>query len=124
MAHHANMDHVELVSKDAAATQKFLERAFSIKFKVHGPEMGNYRMHGKEEGAGTGTIGLREPMGPEPPGTISYLTVANIDDALTSAQSAGAHVIMGKTEIPGIGFSAVLVAPGEVPMGLYQNLRK
>lgn len=121
MAHHAKMEHAEIVSKDPAATQKFLEKAFGLKFTEHGPEMGNYRMHGRQEGAAAGTIGLRGPMGPEGPGTIAYLTVPNIDEALKSVQSAGGKIVMPKTEIPGMGWSAVYVAPGEVTQGLYQN---
>ena len=79
-------------------------------------------MHGRQEGAAAGTIGLRPPVGPEPPGTISYLTVPNIDEALKSVKAAGAKVIMEKTEIPKMGYSAVCVAPGDVTQGLYQAI--
>jgi len=120
MTHHAKMDHAELVSKDPAATQKFLEKAFGMKFRETGPEMGNYRMHGRNEGSVAGSIGIRGPMGPEGPGTVSYLTVPNIDDAIGSVQSAGAKMLMGKTEIPNMGWSAVYLAPGEVVQGLFQ----
>jgi predicted enzyme related to lactoylglutathione lyase len=34
MAHHAKMEHAELVSKDPAATQRFLEKAFGLQFTV------------------------------------------------------------------------------------------
>lgn len=120
MAHHARMEHAELVSKDPVATQKFLEKAFGLKFTVSGPETGNYRMHGRQEGAVAGAIGIRAPMGPEPSGTISYLTVPNLDDALKSVQGAGGKIIQPRTEIPGMGWMAIYVAPGEVTQGLYQ----
>ena len=123
MAHHVKMDHAELVSKDPAATQKFLEKAFGLKFQEMGEQMGFYRMHGREQGATAGSIGIRSPMPPEGAGTISYLSVPNIDEALKAAKSAGAHVIMDKTEVPGAGFSAVYVAPGEVTLGLFQSTR-
>jgi len=122
MAHHAKMDHAELVSKDPAATQKFLERAFGLKFTVTGPETGNYRIHGRNEGAAAGGIGIREPMGPEHPGAVPYLTVPNIDEALKSVKAAGGRIVMEKTEIPQMGYSAMYVAPGEVALGLYQAL--
>ena len=121
MAHHVKMDHAEIVSKDPEATQKFMEKAFGLKFTVMGEEMGNYRMHGRQEGAAAGGIGIRAPMGPEMPGTIPYLTVPNIDEALKSVKAAGGKVIMEKTEIPKMGYSAVYVAPGEVMQGLYQS---
>jgi predicted enzyme related to lactoylglutathione lyase len=122
MSHHAKMEHAEMVSKDLAATQKFLEKAFGLKFTEMGAEMGNYRRHGRQEGAAAGTIGLRAPMGPEPAGTIVYLTVPNIDDAIKSVKAAGAKMIMEKTAIPKMGYTAVYVAPGEVTQGLYQAL--
>jgi predicted enzyme related to lactoylglutathione lyase len=125
MSHHAKMDHAELVSKDPAATQKFLETAFGLKFAVMGPEMGNYRMHGRQEGAEGGQIGIRAPMGPqEHPGTISYLTVPNIDEAITAVKAAGGKFLMEKTEVPKTAYLAVYLAPGEVVQGLYQQMAK
>lgn len=123
MSHHAKMDHAELASKDPAATQKFLEKAFGLKFTETGPEMGNYRIHGRNEGAAAGGIGIRSLMGPEHPGAVPYLSVPNIDEALKAAKAAGAKVVMEKTEIPNMGFSAMYIAPGEVPLGLFQAMQ-
>jgi len=122
MAHHARMEHAELVSKDPAATQKFLEKAFGLKFTVMGPDMGNYRMHGRNEGVPNNAIGIREPMGPEHPGTIAYLTVPNIDEAISAAKAAGAKIVLEKTEVPKVGFTAIYIAPGEVTQGLFQYI--
>jgi predicted enzyme related to lactoylglutathione lyase len=123
MAHHAKMDHAELTSKDPEATQKFLEKAFGLKFTVMGPETGNYRMHGRNEGASAGAIGIRGPMNPkEPTGTTAFLTVPNIDEALKSVKAAGAKIVMEKTEIPKAGWLAYYIAPGEVTLGLYQGM--
>jgi predicted enzyme related to lactoylglutathione lyase len=116
------MEHAELVSKDPAATQKFLETAYGLTFTVMGPEMGNYRMHGRNEGVPHNAIGIRSPMGPEHPGTIAYLTVPDIDDAIKAAKSAGAKMIMEKTEIPKVGYTAAYIAPGDVALGLYQSM--
>ncbi|HZY93007.1 MAG TPA: VOC family protein [Thermoplasmata archaeon] len=120
MSHHAKMDHAELVSKDPTATQKFLEKAFGMKFTEMGPEMGNYRMHGRQEQTVAGSIGIREPMGPEPPGTVSYFTVPNIDEAIKNVKAAGGKMIMEKTEIPKMGFTAMYHAPGGVVLGVFQ----
>jgi uncharacterized protein len=124
MSHHARMAHAELVSKDPAATQKFLEKAFGMKFDVMGAEMGNYRIHrgqaNSAPGSAAGDIGIRGPMGPEHPGTVSYITVPNIDDAIKSVKEAGAKMIMDKMEIPNVGYSAIYIAPGEVTQGLFQ----
>jgi predicted enzyme related to lactoylglutathione lyase len=125
MAHHVKLDHAEIASKDPAATQKFMEAAFGLKFTVMGPEMGNYRMHGPGEGATGSSIGIRALMDPkEQPGNIPYLTVPNIDEALKAAKAAGAHVVMEKTEVPKVAYLAVYIAPGEVLQGLYQSLNR
>jgi hypothetical protein len=42
---HARRMHAELVSREPAATQKFLEAAFELKFDVLGRRMGDYRIH-------------------------------------------------------------------------------
>lgn len=123
MSHHAKMDHAEIVSKDPAATQKFLEKAFGMKFVVMGPEMGNYRMHGRNEGAVAGSVGIRTPMSEkEHFGTVAYMTVPDIDEALKAVKAAGGHVVQEKTEIPKMGWSAMYMAPGEVMQGLYQMM--
>jgi predicted enzyme related to lactoylglutathione lyase len=120
MENNARMEHAELVSKVPAATQEFLEKAFGLKFTEMGAEMGNYRMHGRDQGVPNNAIGIREPMGPENPGTISYLTVPNIDAALTAVKVAGGKIVLEKTEVPKVGFTAITLAPGEVTLGLFQ----
>lgn len=121
MAHHVKSDHTEIVSKDPAATQKFMEKAFGLKFTVTGPEMGNYRIHGRNEQASAGSVGIRAQMDPKDAlGAIPYFTVPNLDEAIKSVKGAGAHILMDKTAIPGMGHFAVYVAPGEVRQGIFQ----
>jgi uncharacterized protein len=125
MAQDARLMHSELVSKDPAATQKFLETVFALKFDELGPQMGNYRIYlGQKKsapGEASGDIGIRSPMGPEHAGTVSFLAVASIDDAIKDVKAAGGKLMMEKTEIPNVGHMAVFVAPGEVTMGLFQT---
>jgi predicted enzyme related to lactoylglutathione lyase len=117
--------HSDLVSKDPAATQKFLETAFALKFDELGAQMGNYRIYlgqkNSKPGEAAGDIGIRAPNGPEHPGTVSFLAVASIDDAIKDVKAAGAKIILEKTEIPNVGHMAVFVAPGEVALGLFQT---
>lgn len=116
-----NVEHVEFASKDPAATRKFVEKAFGLKFTDLGPQMGNYLMHGESEGAKNTGMGIRALQPKEGAGTVAYLTVANIDTAIQSVEGAGGGILMGKTEIPGVGWSAVYWAPGDVVQGLYQK---
>ena len=125
LAHPVKMDHAELVSKDPAATQKFLEPASGLKFVTMGPEVGQYRMHRPGEGAAAGSIGIREPMSPHgSPGTISYLTVPNIDESSRSVPAAGGKLRREETEVPQVAYLAVDLAPGGVVQGLYPGMPK
>ncbi|HLM70111.1 MAG TPA: VOC family protein [Thermoplasmata archaeon] len=120
MTHHEHVttDHVEYASKDPAATRRFLENVFGFKFDVV-EAMGGYAMRSGQLARGSGT-GVRKLEPSEPPATIAYLTVLNIDDSLKSAQKEGARVVLPKTEIPGFGWHAVVHAPGDLPIGIFQ----
>jgi len=119
MTHHesATTDHVEYASKNPEATRKFLESALGFHFNVM-PEMG-YSMRSDKVARGSGT-GVRALMKGEGPATIAYITVMNIEESLRASEQAGARVLQPKTEIPDMGWSAVVHAPGEVAIGLFQ----
>ncbi len=111
-------DHVEYASKDPAATRKFLEKVLGFRFEVT-EAMGGYGMRNDKVPRGSGT-GVRAIAESEIPTTIAYHTVMNIEESLKAAQKAGARVVVPKTEIPEMGWSAVVHAPGDVPVGLFQ----
>jgi uncharacterized protein len=120
MAQHETVttDHVEYASNNPAVTRKFLEKVLGFHFDVM-EAMGGYGMRNDKvaRGSGTGVRGLEKG---ESPATIAYLTVMNLEESLKAAQKEGARVIVPKTEIPEMGWSAVVHAPGDVPIGLFQ----
>lgn len=120
MTHHEHVttDHVEYASKNPEATRKFLEKVVGFHFDVM-PAMGGYGMRSDKVSRGSGT-GVRAVEQGESPGTISYLTVHSLDDSLQAAQKEGARILVPKTEVPELGWSAVVHAPGDVPIGLFQ----
>jgi hypothetical protein len=120
MTHHEHVttDHVEYASKNPAATRKFLEEVLGFHFEVM-EAMGGYGMRTDENKGGSGT-GVRALMPGESPMTIAYLTVKNLEESLHAAEKAGAKIVLPKTEIPNMGWHAVVHAPGDVPVGLYQ----
>jgi predicted enzyme related to lactoylglutathione lyase len=122
MTHHETVttDHVEYASRDPAATQRFLEKVLGFHFDVL-ENMGGYGMRSDKVSRGSGT-GVRALEPGELPATISYLTVVNIDESLEAAQKEGARIVLPKTEIPGMGWHAVVHAPGDVPIGLYEGM--
>jgi uncharacterized protein len=50
-----------------------------------------------------------------------YITVDSIDDALAAAVRTGGSIAEAKTEIPGMGFFAVVTDPEGSEVGLYQG---
>jgi predicted enzyme related to lactoylglutathione lyase len=121
MSHHETVttDHVEYASKDPLATRKFLENVLGFHFEVM-EAMGGYGMRTDETKKGSGT-GVRLTEKGENSGTIAYLTVANLDESLKTAQKEGAKIVTPKMEIPGMGWHAIIHAPGDVIVGLYQG---
>jgi uncharacterized protein len=113
-------DHVEYASKNPEATRTFLEKALGFHFDVM-EAMGGYGIRTDKVARGSGT-GVRALEKGESPSTVAFLTVENLDASLKAAQKEGARVIVPKTEIPQMGWSAVVHAPGDVVIGLYQSM--
>ena len=115
--------HVELASKDPAATRKFMDAVFGWKFKKEemgdGPEYWTF-----VAGNGPGG-GVTEPMGPSAaPGTLNYVLVDSVDAAVKKISSHGGKILMPKSEIPKVGWFAVYEAPGGIVQAIYQPLAK
>ncbi|HLM90545.1 MAG TPA: hypothetical protein VK424_00590 [Thermoplasmata archaeon] len=120
MTHHepVTTDHVEYASKDPSATRRFLEKVFGYHFDILA-DMGGYAMRSDEISKGSST-GVRVLEKGESSATIAFLTVPNLDEALKTAQREGARIVLPKTEIPP-GWHAVVHAPGDLPIGLFQS---
>jgi predicted enzyme related to lactoylglutathione lyase len=123
MTHHehvATTDHIQYLSKDPAATRRFFEKVLGFHFNVMGEEMGNYAVRDDKmpQGAVTGVGGLMEG---QLPSTIAFVTVKNLDESLKAAEAAGATLRTPKMEIPGVGWQAIVHAPGDLLVGLFQN---
>ena len=71
-----------------------------------------------EEGRGGGMMQLP----PDAPGHAlnTYFGVDDVEETLAKAGSAGATVVVGKTEIPGVGFWGMFIDPDGIPMCLFE----
>ena len=107
--------HVELISKDTAKSVRFYEKVFGWKFD----DVGQGYMFVSPPAMPTGA--LRIPQKGESAGSLSYIEVKDVAKTLKEAESAGATVVVPKTEIPNMGHYAVFIAPGEVPQGIFQT---
>jgi predicted enzyme related to lactoylglutathione lyase len=111
--------HVELTSKDPAATRKFMEQVFGWKFKKENmPPPMEYWTFQAASGPGGG---LMEEMEERPAGTLNYLLVESVDDAVKKITSHGGKILMPKQEIPEVGWSAMFEMPGGVAAAVFQS---
>lgn len=112
--------HVELTSKDPAATRKFYEGVFGWRFKkAEMPDMGSMEYWTWEAASGPAG-GLTTPMNNMPPGTLNYLLVDSVDAAVQKITAHGGKILMPKQEIPKIGWFAVFEVPGGVMQAIFQ----
>jgi predicted enzyme related to lactoylglutathione lyase len=109
---------VEFVSKDPEATRKFFHAAFGIELKKM--DLGEMQYWSREGDTMPGT-GMRLPMGPEHPTTIPYFWVPSVDAALAKIVKAGGKVMVGKQEVPKMGWFALYEAPGGVVQGIWET---
>jgi uncharacterized protein len=108
--------HIEFPSKDPKKNSKFYEDLFDWKISVF--EELNYAMFDSGEGS---------PGGGFPPAVdfnkidrvLVYVASDDIDADLKKAESLGGKSVMGKTEIPGQGWFALLQDPEGNTLALY-----
>jgi len=69
------------------------------------------------EGVGGGLMKRQSPQHVP----MNYIAVESVDEYAAKAQSLGAQVIVPKTEIPTMGWFAVLLDPQHNPIGLFEG---
>ena len=114
------ISHTELASAAPQATVNWAKKVLGWKFGKPMPTPGGpYHMwsFGGDMGGG-----IRAKMPSETAGTVPYCEVPAIKAAHDKALKAGATTMMPPSEIPGgMGWIAVVVAPGGVPIGFWSQ---
>ena len=110
--------HTELASADPPATRTWCESVLGWKFGEAVPTpTGPYHMWRFDLGTGGG---IRANNPPEVPGSIPYCEVADIRTTYGRALEAGATEMIPPMQLPsGMGWIAVVAAPGGVAIGLW-----
>lgn len=111
--------HLELATTDVAKAKKFYAGLFD--WKLRDVPMGpgeSYTMI--EVGEGTGGGILKNPMPGAPSMWLAYVSVAEVDAATKKAESLGAKVMKGKTEVPGMGWFSIITDPTGAMVALWQ----
>lgn len=109
--------HWELVVSDVEKAKAFYGSLFDWRFD-ESSFPGYTIIDVGEEGRGGGL--MERP--PEAPGCALnvYFGVDDVAGALAKAQAAGATVLIGKTEIPGVGSWGMILDPDGIPMCVFE----
>jgi predicted enzyme related to lactoylglutathione lyase len=113
---HGEINHVEFPADDPERAMRFYTAVAGWEFT---PAQGfeDYWLFRTSEGYG-GAVGKRDVS----TGHIlrNYIEVDSIDAAVAAGESTGGSVKEAKSEIPGMGWFAVLIDPEGSEIGLFQ----
>jgi predicted enzyme related to lactoylglutathione lyase len=119
--------HFELWSPNPEAASKFYSALFNWKIN-YTPQLSYWLIDtGATIGAGGSSGGVNGGMfkpqeGPMPAKLALYVAVDDIGTYIARAKAAGAKVLVPEMEIPGVGWSAILLDPEERAFGLFKPL--
>jgi predicted enzyme related to lactoylglutathione lyase len=110
--------HTELASTDPGATRTWCAKVLGWKFGDAVPTpSGPYHMWRFDNATGGG---IRANNPPEGPGSIPYCEVTDIKGTYAKALEAGGAEMLAPQQLPGgMGWIAIVAAPGRVPIGFW-----
>jgi len=109
--------YLEIVSNDVDTLAGLYERMHGLAFGPPDPELGQARVASQADG---GLIGIRKPLAAhEQPIMRTYLAVDDIQQAVETAEEAGAKIAYPPTR-QGAQGSFAIVIQGDVEHGLWQ----
>ena len=114
--------HVELNTQDVAKAKGFYTKLFDWKLEDMPMEDGTYTLIQVGEGTGGGI--MQHPMKGAPSMWLSYVLVDDVDASTKKVKALGGTVMKDKTEVPGMGWLAIIVDPTGAHLGLWKPMRK
>lgn len=114
---------IDLATPDVAAAKEFYASLFGWSFEdqpTDGPSP--YTMANKDGHSAAGMMALAPEMGDMPPVWSCYVTVADIDAALASVESAGGAVMRPAMDAMDAGRLAVVADPAGAVICLWQPI--
>jgi predicted enzyme related to lactoylglutathione lyase len=110
--------HVELNTNDVAKAKSFYSQLFDWKMEDMPMDNGTYTIIQVGEGTGGGL--MKHPMPGAPSMWLSYVLVDDIDAATKKVKALGGTVMKDKTEVPGMGWLAIITDPTGAMLGLWK----
>jgi predicted enzyme related to lactoylglutathione lyase len=115
--------HFEIPADDVASLSKFYSDIFGWKFKETPMGEMTYWMISTGPNGKSVPGGMYKKMGgDERP--RNYIQVQAIDDAISRFSGAGGKELMGKQEVPNVGFTYIGTDPEGNVVGLHEPTRK
>ncbi len=108
--------HIELSAKDRQKAEKFYTDVFGWDVQQM-PQMNYATFNDGSIGGGFNPVSKENPAGT----TLIYIQSDDIEKDLKKIHEAGGKIVMGKTEIPGIGWFGLFEDPSGNKLGLYTN---
>jgi len=109
--------HIELTTSDVPASRSFYNGIFDWKF-TEIPEM-KYHLVDTGTPPGGGIMEIPEPG--VPVAWTVYVTVADVSAVVKQACNLGGELLKEKTEVPGMGWFAILRDPQGGVFGIWEG---
>jgi predicted enzyme related to lactoylglutathione lyase len=106
--------HMELNTSDPKAAKQFYKAVFGWEYQDMPMPEGVYTMV-----QGIGGI-TQHPMPDAPSSWLGYVGVDSVERTVAKVEKAGGNVVMGRTEIPGMGCFAVFTDPQGAPFAIWE----
>lgn len=111
--------HFEIAAQEPEKLAEFYARVFGWKIeKAPMPGMDYWLITTGPRGRSLGG-GMYRKMGPEDR-SRNFVNVADIDEAIRTFRDAGGSELVGKMEVPGMGFSFIGADPEGNPIALWE----
>src|SRR6185312_15700232 len=103
--------HIDIPASDPRAAGKFYADTFG--WNIHTDDAFSYTMFQVEGGPGGGFVNLGDMHGlaVKPGDVLLYANTDDIDASLVKITALGGKVLLGKSEIPGVGWWAAFSDP-------------
>ena len=115
---HGEYIHLDIPSDDLARARSFYEDIFGWSFQAVG-DFPDFEMAQPGPGSLSAALGIRGKTAPDDPRI--YMNVDSIDDTLAKVTASGGSVVLGKTEVSGMGWYAAINDSEGNEIGIWEN---
>ena len=109
--------HLEFASPDPERTRRFLGEVFGWQFRSTHEK--DYFVFTCPTGPGGAVTKSTEDR---PPGILNYVLTSDLEADLARVERAGGKVRRGKTEIPNVGWWALVEEPTGCALGVFETV--